>query len=98
MYRAFPLMSAFLPALVALRSTFFCRSRRFSQKPGRYIWNRICCESVVAVELVLGRLAACCVRPAAAWHRMPLSGRTVVVAAYVGASYLTVLTLLLIAS
>lgn len=52
----------------------------------------------VAVELVLARLAACCVRPAAAWDRLPPSGRTVVVAAYVGASYLTVLAALLIVS
>jgi len=53
---------------------------------------------IVAVELVLGRLAACCVHPAAAWDRLPPSGRTVLVAAYVGASYLTVLTVLLAVS
>jgi hypothetical protein len=31
------------------------------------------------------------VHPAAAWDRLPPSGRTVLVAAYVGASYLVVL-------
>jgi hypothetical protein len=52
----------------------------------------------VAFELVLGRVAACCVHPAAAWDRLPPSGRTVLVAAYVGASYLTVLAALLAVS
>jgi hypothetical protein len=51
----------------------------------------------MAVELVLGRLAACCAHPAAAWDRLPPSGRTVLVVAYVGLSYLTVLTALLVA-
>ena len=74
------------------------RRSGFPRNPARFSWNRTCCEWVVAVELVLGRLAACCVHPAAAWNRLPPSGRSVVVAAYVGASYLTVLTLLLIAA
>ena len=51
----------------------------------------------MAVELVLGRLAACCAHPAAAWDRLPPSGRMVLVVAYVGLSYLTVLTALLVA-
>jgi len=48
----------------------------------------------VPVEVVLARIAACCVHPAAAWDRLPPSGRTVLVAAYVGASYLLVLAAL----
>jgi hypothetical protein len=51
----------------------------------------------MAVELVLARLAACCAHPAAAWDRLAPSGRLVLVAAYVGVSYLTVLTVLLVA-
>ncbi|HMF59530.1 MAG TPA: hypothetical protein VK595_04130 [Vicinamibacterales bacterium] len=51
----------------------------------------------MAAELVLARLAACCAHPAAAWDRLAPSGRMVLVAAYVGVSYLTVLTVLLVA-
>jgi hypothetical protein len=66
-----------------------------SQRP---IWNRNCSAVCVAVELVLARVAACCVHPNAAWDRLPPSGRTVLVAAYVGASYLVVLAALVVAS
>jgi hypothetical protein len=52
----------------------------------------------MAVELVLARLAACCAHPAAAWDRLAPSGRVVLVAAYVGIGYLTVLTVLLAAA
>jgi hypothetical protein len=61
-------------------------------------WNWNCSVPIVAAELVLGRLAAWCVHPAAAWDRLPLSGRTLLVAVYVGASYLTVLMALLAVS
>ena len=54
-------------------------------------WNWICSAVCVPVGFVLARVAACCVHPAAAWDRLPPSGRTVLVAAYVGASYLVVL-------
>lgn len=52
----------------------------------------------MAVELVLARVAACCAHPAAAWDRLSPSGRMVLVAAYAGIGYLTVLTALLIAT
>jgi hypothetical protein len=51
----------------------------------------------MAVEVVVGRLAACCVHPSAAWDRLSVPGRTMLVAAYVGASYVTVLVVLLLA-
>jgi hypothetical protein len=61
-------------------------------------WNWNCSVPIVAAELVLGRLAAWCVHPAAAWVRLPPSGRTLLVAVYVAASYLTVLTALAVLS
>jgi hypothetical protein len=54
-------------------------------------------KSAVPLELAIGRLLACCAHPAAAWRRLPASGRVVLVAAYVSASYVTVLTLLFFA-
>lgn len=41
------------------------------------------------LDLVIGRMLACCVHPSAAWRRLPLKGRVLLVAAYLGASYLT---------
>jgi len=49
------------------------------------------------LEVVIGRGLACCVHPSASWRRLPASGRVFLVAAYVSASYATVLTLLFIA-
>jgi hypothetical protein len=39
---------------------------------------------------------ACCAYPAAAWRRLPASGRVLLLAAYVSASYVAVLTLLFV--
>jgi hypothetical protein len=50
----------------------------------------------MAPELALARLAACCVHPAAAWNRLTPGARTLVVGAYVVASYLAVLGILLL--
>lgn len=61
---------------------------------------RVPCGTVVAeagpvpLDLLIGRALAWCVHPAAAWQRLPARGRVLLVAAYVGASYTTVLTLL----
>ena len=49
------------------------------------------------LDLRIGRALACCVYPSASWRRLPASGRVLLVAAYVSASYVTVLTLLFIA-
>ena len=49
------------------------------------------------LDLRIGRALACCVYPSASWRRLPASGRILLVAAYVSASYVTVLTLLFIA-
>jgi hypothetical protein len=45
---------------------------------------------------MIGRTLAWCVHPVAAWQRLPARGRVLLVAAYVIASYTTVLTLLLV--
>jgi hypothetical protein len=53
--------------------------------------------TLMPLEVVIGRMLACCVHPSAAWRRMPLKGRVLLVAAYFGASYLTgLLTLFLV--
>jgi hypothetical protein len=48
------------------------------------------------LEIVIGRAMACCAHPSASWRRLPASGRVLLVAAYVSASYVTVLLLLFI--
>jgi len=50
----------------------------------------------VPLELAIGRALACCAHPAISWRRLPASGRVMLVAAYVSASYVTVLTLLML--
>jgi len=51
---------------------------------------------LVPLDLLIGRVLAWCVHPVAAWQRLPARGRVLLVAAYVSASYSTVLTLLFI--
>jgi hypothetical protein len=51
----------------------------------------------VPLDIVLGRALACCAHPWASWRLLPARGRLWLVAAYVSASYVTVLSLLLIA-
>jgi hypothetical protein len=63
-------------------------------KPATPGWNRCCSMGGVPLEVVIGRSVACCVHPSASWRRLPASGRVLLVAAYVSASYVTVLTLL----
>ena len=46
-------------------------------------------------DLVIGRTLACCVHPAAAWRRVPGSGKALIVGAYVVVGYLGVLVALL---
>jgi hypothetical protein len=48
------------------------------------------------LEVVVGRGLAYCVHPSVSWRRLPASGRGLLVAAYVSASYVTVLILLYI--
>jgi hypothetical protein len=48
------------------------------------------------LSVVIGRALACCAHPRASWRCLPASGRVLLVAAYVSASYVTVLTLLFI--
>jgi len=48
------------------------------------------------MDVVIGRALACGAHPSASWRRLPASGRVLLVAAYVSASYVTVLTLLFI--
>jgi len=51
---------------------------------------------LVPLDLLIGRALAWCVHPVAAWQRLPARGRVLLVAAYVSASYTTVLSLLFI--
>ncbi len=48
----------------------------------------------VPLDLLIGRALAWCVHPVVAWQRLPARGRVLLVAAYVSASYTTVLSLL----
>jgi hypothetical protein len=50
----------------------------------------------VTVEVLLGRSAAFCLHPFAAWRRLPAAGRVLLVGAYFGGSYIAVLAALLI--
>jgi hypothetical protein len=47
-------------------------------------------------EVIVGRALAYCAHPSASWSRLPAPGRALLVAAYVGVSYVTVLILLFI--
>jgi hypothetical protein len=46
------------------------------------------------LEVLLGRSLAYCFHPDAAWRRLPTRGRALLVGAYFGAAYTTVLVLL----
>jgi hypothetical protein len=54
------------------------------------------CKRGMTPEVVLGRSLACCVHPAAAWRRLPLGGRVLLVGAYFGAGYAGMLVALLV--
>jgi hypothetical protein len=43
------------------------------------------------VPVIVGRALACCAHPVIAWRVLPLSERLVVVGAYFGAAYVTVI-------
>ena len=47
-------------------------------------------------ELVVGRTAAACVHPVAAWRVLPTSWRILVLMVYTATSYLTVLSTLIV--
>jgi hypothetical protein len=49
---------------------------------------------ITPVEALLGRSLAFCVHPYAAWRRLAIGGRALLVAAYFAAAYTIVLTLL----
>jgi hypothetical protein len=46
------------------------------------------------MELALGRSLAFCTHPYAAWRRLPIGGRALLVGAYFGGAYTIVLALL----
>jgi hypothetical protein len=50
----------------------------------------------VSFDVAIGRGLAWCVHPHLSWRRLTAPGRVMLVAAYVSASYVTVLTVLLI--
>jgi hypothetical protein len=45
-------------------------------------------------DVVIGRTLACCLHPAAAWRRVPGSGRALIVGTYFVIGYLGVLAVL----
>jgi hypothetical protein len=49
----------------------------------------------MSADIVIGRTLACCVHPAAAWRRLPASGKAVIITTYFAVSYFGVLALLL---
>jgi hypothetical protein len=49
-----------------------------------------------APELVVGRTAAACVHPVAAWRVLPTSWRVLVLMVYTATGYLTVLSALIV--
>ena len=51
----------------------------------------------VPFDVAIGRGLAWCAHPHLSWGRLTARGRVMLVAAYVSASYVTVLTLLLLA-
>lgn len=53
-------------------------------------------DAGVSVDILIGRSLAFCAHPRAAWRRLGPRGRLLLVAAYFGASYTSVLTLLLL--
>jgi hypothetical protein len=48
----------------------------------------------MSADIVIARLLACCVHPAAAWRRVSVSGRVLIVAAYFAVSYVGALAVL----
>ena len=60
-------------------------------------WNRCCYQDGVPLDVAIGRALACCVHPVVAWRRSTAYGRVGLVAAYVSASYVTMLAALLLA-
>ena len=53
-------------------------------------------QSTMGIELLIGRGLAFCVYPRAAWRVLSTPGRAFVVAAYAGAGYVAVLSVLLL--
>ena len=64
-----------------------------TQRPVRPDWRH---EPGYRVELMVGRTMAACAHPFAAWQVLSRSWRAVMVTTYAAASYLMVLTTLLI--
>jgi hypothetical protein len=59
--------------------------------------NGFATSRTMPLDVAIGRALACCLHPSASWRLLPASGRVLLVAAYVSASYVTVLAALLIA-
>jgi hypothetical protein len=51
-------------------------------------------QSPMPLDILIGRCLAYLRHPCAAWRRLPVAGRALLVGAYVAASYAIVLTLL----
>jgi hypothetical protein len=49
----------------------------------------------MTADIVIGRALACCVHPAAAWRRLSMSGRILIITTYFAGGFFGVLALLL---
>jgi hypothetical protein len=89
-------VSAELAALFRAGADIRWRDLDFSAESVIPSWNPSCLPVAMPLEIVTGRALAFCVHPLSAWHRLPASGRVLLVAAYVSASYAIVLLTLFI--
>ena len=93
------------PEVIAKQHSTFCRinrrhpdaALRISEENLRTTWEQpLLGNSGMPLDVAIGRSLACCVHPSAAWRQLPTSRLVLLIAAYAGAGYLVVLTLLFI--
>jgi hypothetical protein len=86
---------AFLSARADIQSAAAAPDRFLDGNPPVRGGNEFAVTRTMPLDVAIGRALACCVHPWASWRLLPASGRVLLVAAYVSASYVTVLTALL---
>ena len=88
---AFFLAGGRLPAVPCI-----LRATSSTEPPTARDGTVVALQAAMSVEVVIGRAVAHCAHPSISWRCLPASGRVLLVAAYVSASYLTILTILFI--
>jgi hypothetical protein len=79
-----------------VRQTTLGRQTETPRHSNSRLWNRTCLTELhMSIEICLGRGLALLVHPAAAWRRLPIRGRVILLSAYATVSYVAVLTGLL---